>query len=664
MPSLTLNIPHDSPKSRNILYAIYQRISASNAKYQTRHTEWRMAEETALAYLPEDEITRHKKIERDLYGKPEVTKIRIPYSYGVLMASHTYWTTVFLSRTPVFQFTGRHGESERQTQALEALIDYQVQVGEMLVPLYLWLLDAGKYGLGVMSVDWVDEFSMVSQIEEVPVLFAGLIETGKTKKQKINRRVKGYSGHRLTNIRPYDFFPDPRVAAKFYQKGEFCGIKIQLGWNEILKRTEQGYYNAEIVQRLQKNVEQSFSLDTFGSDMFGTEGSSQVELPAGGSFDFREDSIGNAKKNAAIILYEICIELVPADWQLGSGKYPEKWMFTVTKDFKYLLGTQPLGANHDKFPYVVLEYEPESSAINARSIGEVLKPINDTMDWLINSHLFNVRKALNDQFVVDPSQLILSDLENPLPGGAIRMSPAAYGRDARQVLQQLPITDVTRTHLTDLNAFLNIGQRTVGVNDQLMGQISPTGRRSATEVRTGTGFGINRLKTVSEYFSAMGWSPLASMMVQNSQQYFDGMNKFKIVGQLMQEAGKGFIDVTPEEILGFYDFVPVDGTMPIDRLAQAQLWNNLMGQLRNFPEIMMQYDIGRIFEWVAQLAGLKNISQFKVQLMPDQMLQQQAQAGNVVPVGGGSGASSPGQPNGASPPPVNFAGGGPQEINQ
>ena len=650
MPSLTAELQHNSPLTKRILYAVSSRVRASREAYTKRHAAWRKAEETALAYIPENELERVRNIRRDYYGEPEFTKIRVPYSYGVLMASHTYWTTVFLSRSPVNQFTGRHGESEQQVQALEALIDYQAQVGEMMVPWYLWLLDVGKYGLGVVNISWVEEEAVISSIEERPVLFAGLLSTGKTKKQKIQKRIPGYAGNRLTNIRPYDFFPDPRVPVRFFQKGEFCATKMSIGWNQVLKRLDQGYYIKETVDKLGRMGQHNHR-----DYMDASEGSDQVQLPDNIGFDLDNEGEQNKRtaRNSNVGLYECCIELVPKDWGLGGGTYPEKWMFTVTEDFNYVLGAQPLGMNHNKFPFAVIEYEPEGYSINARGIGEVLKPINDVMDWLINSHLFNVRKSLNDQFIVDPSQVVLSDLESPLPGGAIRMSPAAYGRDARAVLTQLPVQDVTRTHLTDLTAMLNMGQRTIGVNDQMMGQINPTGRRSATEVRTGAGFGINRLKTTSEFFSVMGWSPMAQQLVSNSQQYYEGSQKFRIVGQLAAEAGQEFMEVNPEEILGFYDFVPVDGTLPVDRQAQATLWTNLMGQLRNFPEIMQRYDMGRIFEWVAQLAGLKNVNQFRIQLTPDEQLMMQAQQGNVVPLGG----VGPGAPQaGNTPPPLQTQG--------
>ena len=661
MPSLTAQLRHNSPRSKRILSAVRQRVQSSRQAYDRRHTKWRENEEDALAYLPETELDITRRLERRYSGEPTLTNLKIPYSYGVLMASHTYWTTVFLSRNPINQFTGRHGESQQQIQALEALIDYQVQVGEMLVPLYLWLLDAGKYGLGVMGINWANEHSIVSEIVEEPVLFAGILDTGKTKKRKVSKRVDGYSGNRLSNTRPYDFFPDPRVPVRFFQKGEFCAARVELGWNTILKRTQQGYYIEQVVSELGKR-RGGYESDSFGQNR--VEGSDQIQLPEHTAYYIEDDTKRNEKHNYVLGAYECVIDLIPREWQLGSSTYPEKWVFTVTDDFWYVLGAQPLGANHDKFPFVVLEYEPEGYSIASRGVGEVLRPINDTMDWLLNSHLYSVRKALNDQFVVDPSQIEISDLENPLPGGAIRLSPGAYGNDTRTALNQLQVHDVTQTHLNDMSAMFGIGQRAVGISDQIMGQINTTGRRSATEVRTGAGFGVNRLKTTSEFFSAMGWSPMASMLVQNSQQYYDAEKKFRVVGQLAAEAGSEFIDVSPETILGFYDFVPVDGTQPIDRLAQATLWQQLFGQLTQFPEIMLKYDIGRIFEWIAQLAGLKNISQFRVELTPDEELMLEAQKGNMVGLGGGGqsqteGAASPGATSGP-PPPLQSVQGGPR----
>ena len=620
MPGVSLDISPGSKLHSRIITGVRDRVRASKTEFQEKHKQWSDAEERALAYLPEREIDAKRRIQRE-QGKPQYTTIQVPYSYAVMMASHTYWTTVFLSRTPPLQYTGRHGESMQKVQAVEAIIDYQVQVGKMLVPMYGWLYDAGKYGIGVVGDSWEDRTTTVSEIQEVEQEFLG-IKTGKTRKKKITRRVPGYSGNKLRNVRPLDFLPDPRVPMHRFQDGEYVAEYNEVGWNAALRRKEQGLYiNLEFVSK-----ERGFAVGE------REVGSPELALPDLTTFGLESDK----KKGAVIPIYECYIDLIPNAWGLGRGTMPEKWVFTVTADFKHVIGAQPTGWYHDEFPYQVIVMEPERYALVSRGIPDILEPVQNTIDFLINQHFYNVRKALNDQFIVDPSRAMMVDFEDPLPGGLIRLSPLGYGSDPKTVATQLPVVDITANHMRDMQSVVQIGERTLGVSDQLLGTLQQGGRRSATEVRTAATASISRLKTSSEFMSAMGWGPMSQMLVQNTQQMFDEERAFRIVGDLAQEAGKEFITVTPDTISGFYDFVPVDGTMPLDRFAQANLWRELLNQMRQTPELLMRYDIGRIFEWVAQLAGLKNIKQFRVQVAPDEALMGQAQQGNVVPIAAGA----------------------------
>jgi hypothetical protein len=622
MPSLTIELDPKSPLHRRILDACRDRIDASRQAYQSKYSQWRKNEEAAVAYLPERDVDAVRRVKRDA-GSPQYTTIQVPYSYAMLMAAHTYWTTIFMARTPVLQYSGRHGESSQNVQALEALMDYQVQIGEMLAPFYVWLYDVGKFGVGVMGLYWDQRFSNVSEVVEKEELLFNMIPTGRVTKKKVTRRVKGYQGNCVYNIRPYDVFPDPRVTLGEFQKGEFCGVYRRIGWNALLKRKELGYYTN--LERVRPSREPP--------DSSRTEGSPVIDLPDSGTMFYTQNSQGGMKETAVIPLYEVYIELVPSEWGLGNSSYPEKWVFTCDAEFKTVIGAQPLGANHDRFPLVIIVLEPEGYALAPRGMPEILQPVQNTLDWLINSHFYNVRKILNGQFVVDPSRIAVSDMLDPTPGGVIRAKPAGYGTDLNSAVHQLQTVDVTQQHMKDMQIMQQIGEQAVGINAQIMGQMN-SGRRTATEIRTASTFGISRLKTCAELFSAQGWAPLSQMMVSNTQQYYDQSQQFKIAGDLMQSASPGFVQVTPEDILGFYDYVPVDGTLPIDRFAQANLWREIMAGLQQQPQLMMQYDMGKLFAWVAQLAGLKNINQFKLQVTPDQVLAQQMQAGNVVPAGG------------------------------
>src|SRR5678816_888403 len=149
MPKYSIPLSKDSDLHKKLLKMIEPRIRMAEMEHQDKYDKWREAEERTLAFLPESGDDQVRRNRRQNHGIPTYTTIQIPYSYAVLMSAHTYWTSVFFARNPVHQFMGRHGEAEQQIQAMEALIGYQVDVGEFLGPYYIWLYDAGKYGAGV-----------------------------------------------------------------------------------------------------------------------------------------------------------------------------------------------------------------------------------------------------------------------------------------------------------------------------------------------------------------------------------------------------------------------------------------------------------------------------------------------------------------------------------
>lgn len=633
MPRYSIDVRKESQLHKRLVERLKARKKMAEQEHTEKYDEWRQAEERTLAYLPESQADMVRRNRRDNMGLPAYVTIQIPYSYGILMSAHTYWTSVFFARNPVHQFSGRHGEGEHQVQAMEALIGYQVEVGQMLIPYYIWLYDTGKYGAGIVGTYWDRQKLHYGQLVEME----DPTKPGEMALYQTTQEIEGYVGNCVYNVSPWDFMHDPRVSFKNFQKGEFCFCRLRLGWNRVVERMDAGYYVPEQVKLLQNREPTDKSL---------AQTSDQLKRPV---FDKKlyNDRVNteDEKHPQGVLGWEAYVELIPKEWGLGDTSYPQKWCITIDDDCDLILGATPLPNIHCKFPFDVLEMEVEGYGLWTRGIPKIMDPVQNTVDWLINTHFFNVRASLNNQFIVDPSKLVIKDVKNSGPGFIWRLRPEAYGTDLKNVFMQVPVTDITRAHLSDFQMMLGIGERVLGVNDQIMGTLNTgSARKTATEVRTTTGFGINRQKTIAEYMSAMGFAPHAQKLVQNSQQFYDAEGKIRRVGDLILEAGDAFLNVTPDDIQGFFDFVPVDGTMPIDRMAQANLWKEiLMNAPRLGPQIAMSYDWSRIFGWVAQLAGLKNINRFKIQMMPDEQLTLQAAAGNVIPLRGGGG------PTGATP---------------
>ena len=625
----TLKTPPEGQLHKNLIKKLDGRIRMALREQLKKHDTWQKAEELTLAYIPETELDAARSTKR-VQGDPKYTTIQIPYSYALLMSAHTYWTSVFFARNPVHQYSGRHGEGEMQVQALEALIAYQTDVGGAMGPYYIWLYDSGKYGAGILGHCWENQKLHYGQLVEMP----DPMNPAANILMQTTTEVMGYRGNRCYNVSPYDFLHDPRVQLKNFQKGEFCAARKRLGWSDILRRKDAGYYN-ENIDKLKAHL----------ADKSQTHGSDQLPRP---QFDMilQNDDAETSKHPAGVVVWEVYVELVPSEWGLGQTKFPQKWCFTITEDLGLIIGASPLGLMHCQFPFDVLESEVEGYGLFARGLPEIIEPIQNTMDWLVNSHFFNVRAAMNNQFIVDPSKLVVKDVAKGGAGFIWRLRPEAYGTDIRSMFMQVPVTDVTSAHMKDFQSMLGVGERTLGVNDQIMGALSGNGRKTATEVRTSTGFGVNRLKTTTEYMSASGFAPHSQKLVQSSQQFYDANAKLRIVGSLALDAGQQFMNVTKESIAGFYDFVPVDGTLPVDRMAQANLWKEILGSLRMMPpQVGAGFQWDKIFSWVGSLAGLKNINQFKIQVVPDGMMQQQAQLGNAIPMASyNSPAMSPVQP--------------------
>lgn len=657
--SLNYELKYGTKKHKDILEALRARVKLAETKTSTLRQRMENDELLFHAYMrPEDLKNPSCRDDEDARtdGR-DYKEIYVPYSYAILMTMHTYLTSVFLGRAPVFQYTGRHGETQQQIQVMEAMIDYQVQVGKMLPVMYNWLLDPGKYGFGVVGVYWESEEIRISRIIEKPKTYLGIPLAGTSEKVKQEARIKGYEGNRLYNIRPQDFIADPRVSLMNFQKGEFAGRYVQIGWNELVKGQEsKRYYNIDVLQKKLKASRSSSGLWGSGGSVTRDTGSGLVELP-----DLQgPTTTENIKSVDYGELYELVVELIPKDWGLGKSAYPEKWLFTFSLKHGVIVESRPLGYLHNKYPFAILPYEIDAYSISPRSMMEITKPLNDVMTWLVNTHFYNVRRMLNDQIIFDPSKVVLADLLDNSPGRLIRLKPEAYGTDPRLAVHQLNTGDATQGHLRDIQIIGEMLQRVTGVTDNIMGMVNPGGRKTATEVRTSSSFGVNRLKTLAEYMSAVGFSQLSEMMVQNTQQFFTEERMFKVAGDLVNSQTSTTVLATPNDIQGFFDFVPVDGTMPIDRFAQVTMWTQLMGMMQNDPRVMQSYDTGAIFSWVAKLGGLKNIDQFKIKVVDDAALTGQIDKGNLVPVNGGDNNARPNTgesgPRGQASTPENATG--------
>lgn len=629
--SLQAELKPGTGKYDQIKNFILDRKRYSNRKMSEARTRWRTADDQFKAYIPEKELDAQKRLKWDQEGKLDYITLAVPYSYAVAMTAHTYLSAIFLSRNPVYQFSGRHGETQQSIQAIEAIMDYQLRVGKHVPVLMNWLFSMTKYGVGVVGDYWCKETADVARLVERPVTLLGMEVPFKKQKVKEVATVTTFEGNHLYNVSVYDIYPDPRVPLCHFQDGEFFGRDVRVGLHEILEGEVSGrYFNVDKVRSMKQESESAASVDGNGY----SEASSRLDLP----YFYGEQAY---RGPAFYKLHEMIIRLIPSQWGLGTSSKLEKWVFTLVND-DLIIGAQPLGLLHNQFPYSIIEYGLGSEEFVKPSMIEIIKPLSNALTWLFNSHMYGVRKSLTDTRIVDPSRVTIKDMLQPYGGSIIRLKPNAYGQSPRDMIHQLQVGDPTASHTRDMLIVEQMLQRTLGIVDDVMGvQGAGSDRQTATEVRVRTGYSTSRMKTTAEYVAATGFSSLSQRLVMNTQQLYQDERLFRIAGSLMQDAGTFLsVRVDQEALAGFYDYVPIDGTLPIDRMAQANFWKEMVGMIAQSPQMAMEWDLSGLVSHIMSMQGERNIQKFRrvnMQAMDPAMLQQMAQQGSMVPIGGGSG---------------------------
>ena len=586
-------IPKKGELHARLLSRLVSRITSGESATSQLRARWKTDEEQFIGYTNATAEDLSRKANRDA-GKPEYTTLHIPYNYALLLTAHTYITSVVFSRTPVWQVRGRNGQGAKNEKAMEALLGYQVLVGNHMPDYYAWTHDALRYGFGVLGHYWSKEMVRTSEYVKEEELFLG-VGTGKFKYKSSPIEVESYAGTRTFNVRPANFLWDPRYPISRFQQGEFCGRQFQISPLDMLDPAS--FFNIEEIRHV------SYS-NTSGENT----NNSALDIPSQNS-----DLTSRIDDQSALrTAHELFVRIIPRDWGLGSETLPQKWVFLVLNK-ELIVRAQPLGLYHDKFPFAVTPGEVEVYDRVPRSLLYTTQSLNDTLSWLVNIHLYNVRQSVNNQWIGDPSRIVMSDLTDPNPGKVIRLKPNAYGTDVRTMLSQLPVADVTRGNIADMGQITQILQRMTGVSDMLMGSFQGN-RASATEVRSTGAFGTSRMKTLVEYMSAVGFSDHVQMLIQTTQQRMDTDLELRIAGDTVDSPEQ--LTISPRDIAGFYDLEPVDGTMPIDRLAMVNMWTQLLKGMQGFPQVLQQYDIGKVFGHVAQLGGLRDIASFKLNVLP------------------------------------------------
>jgi hypothetical protein len=624
-----LDLRPDSDLHRRLSARILQLAQESHSKVQSRFAKWEAIDEQLTCYV---DLSEKQKADREIegYSKKKPIAIVVPMQYAIRETLLTYLVAAFLE-DPLFRYDYVGGEDILKAMKLEKAIDLQTRRYKVALNLYTQWKDNLTYGYGVVSTPWKVESRVETRVTPVygRNMFGMKKRVGESQSEE---EVVTFEGTYMENVHPRLFLPDANVSIHDVQKGESVGWVLRTNYVNLLsqEKDDQDIFNVRYLRFL-GNATSSLSPSTTA----GGKTNSSIENSTPQLF---------ARPVDVIYMY---INLVPSEWGLGKGRYPEKWLFGLAGD-QVLIKAQPLGLNHGMYPVTVAASDFDGYSVTPISKLETVYGLQKTIDWLFTSHIANVRKAINDMIIFDPYVIRQDDLENPEPGMLVRTRQAAWSRGISDSIMQLKVSDVTQSHLAEAGGLADLMHNATGAVDSLRGIMRRgSERRSAQEARDTHVSALSRLACMAKIISLQSMQDAALIYAYQTQQLMTKGTYAKINStmeqQLQEEYGitaqqigarNGRMPVAPEDLQIAFDIISHDGTVPGGENVDAEI--QAFQIAASNPLIGPKMDMVRLYLHIMREAGAKNIDQFRLsaRVGGQEEIQQQAQAGNFAPLPG------------------------------
>lgn len=619
-----LELRPGAPQHDFIVREVMNRAKASHDIMSARYPHWRATDELLTGYIRTDKSEREVKSQDP--RKP--VSIVIPQTYATLEILLTYMTASLLE-SPMIRFEGIGPEDLIGAILLEKLLEHQLFYTKAMLELHTVFRCGFVYGLGPVAVRWREDRQLSTTYEEVPSYVDMLLGRPPKKVKKVEERVS-FEGNQLMAIDPYDYLPDPYVASHKIQEGEFLGWIRSTNLSSLLKEesSEMGVFNVKYLRH-------------FGNCISGFKRGKESGRTYKTGMSEDRQSTDTLRAVDVVCMY---IDIIPKEWKLGDNEYPETWYFEVAGD-AVVISARPLGLNHGKKPVCTFTPDFDGFSVSPVSRMEILGGMQTTLNYLFNSHITNVRKAVNDMLIVDPSMVNMNDVYDPDKAGkVIRLHRAAWGRGLDQAIKQLHISDITQANVRDAGIVMELMKNIGGSVDSIAGVTRNTSDRvTAEEVRGERQSGLSRLERLAKICGVQVLQDIGYMAASHIQQFMSTETFVKVSGTwedvLKQEYGVDAerVMVSPMDINVFYDVVPRDGSISGGNFADV--WVQLLPQLLGHPELLSRFDSVRIVKHILRSLGAKDVEYFNrkhidTQVAPDEEVQEGVATGQLAPIGG------------------------------
>lgn len=560
----------DDTTEKKLVDFVQACFDMSYEKISARYDYWSEAELTHDLYVPTSVVERTKRGNQRRRTKPRIIDtIRTPYARAICDVNATYMLSIF-GGSPPFKIEAARGSNPRGAKIIEAELGYNMRRVGFEKNIYQLAVDQNRYGMSPLAIYYTAK------------------------------------GNTPINIDPWDYFPDPRVGAQNRDEADFTGIRSTASLTALRRR---GIYSR--LDKLDPGDDPSFSWPC--NQMIRTRIRGQSIDPSDPTRTEKsktEYKLGRARLLNTLFVFFDPKEIAGIDAPFG--------LYRITvADEKTIIMFDKCPWPHGRIPVVHGEADYDAHKNFGSSGYDLMMPLQRFQDWLIRSRVENIQSIIQSRLIIDPNRVHMADILEPNAARMIRTLPGVSPKDA---ILPVDVPDATKGFWNELDTAGQLMQRLMAANDTAQGVQTDT-ERTATEIARLTALGQQRLGTRARLLSATMMRDAASMMVSNMQYFGVEGGQVKLPAEFAGTKD-GWYEWSQQEILGDYDYVVTDGTLPVDPRNNPE---NLLRAMRVLSETGMfaKWNGDKFVEQFLMMIGFTDVDTWK--MTPEQSQQQKQQ---------------------------------------
>lgn len=452
LPQIPAGLPakhpfRDKDTHDKLLEYLKDRINFDKANRDGRVVRYAQIDRDVAAWmkLDDEDAKRQAKHEKD--GSPQATAVSLPLSFVHLDDMMTYYAQTFAPNRGMFYHTAGKDESAEATQ-LVALMNMHAIHGGYYRQLLRAIWAILKYNQGGVINSWDTEYG--------PKLVAD--ETGGLQVES----EKVFVGNRIKAADMYNFFYDPSVElADLYKEGEwFAFTEMKSHYWLKSKCLEGRFFNCQdlLDERRSEALTAVFYKDPPVESRLESDETSGRKTFSWYSLLSGKDSYAT---NGAYELTTVYVRINPNDFNLipasqkrARNRY-EVWRFTMVGDQR-IIEAEYMNNIHGHLPAYFGTLNDDQMRDSAKSVAEILNPLQQFASFLLNAHVQANRKNIYGTTYYDPTAIDMSKIPQGEVAARVPMKPAAYGRDIRQFIYHDNNVLDTKQTLDDLQGMMGI----------------------------------------------------------------------------------------------------------------------------------------------------------------------------------------------------------------